>query len=229
MDESNTPRNRSHLARILAVLFGSGLFLSALHMFGRVFYEGYLHAFGFDLALFPVSREGSFLWAYSASLYTGVGAITLWSKYFLLLLLAAFFSVPIAYVIWKLVVLQPSDFHLGGESHPAWKKLIYYSLLSIWFVPAVVLVSAAWIGVPFGAYKFGEQMAINKITTYEENLCISSQSSWDWCIEVDHEQGPLRGRLILANDMLLGVFTEEGPVTVSRPENFYSLRTKTEQ
>ncbi len=103
----------------------------------------------------------------------------------------------------------------------------YFSLIVLFFIPIFLIV---WVYFPMVGIEHGKSVAESRIKYYKENLCGNKYDYWSDCIEfstkhIDSYDAPnaINGRLILKTGNLLGVFTENGPITMSLSNDFYHV------
>lgn len=103
----------------------------------------------------------------------------------------------------------------------------YFSLIVIFFIPIFLII---WVYFPMIGIEHGKSVAESRIEYYKENLCGDRYDYWSDCIDfsakhIDSYDSPdiISGRLILKTGKFLGVFTENGPVTMSLSNDFYHI------
>lgn len=76
----------------------------------------------------------------------------------------------------------------------------------------------------------GEDIAEKRLVRYSDELCGDEDDYWNQCVAVstkhlkDYElQKEIKGRLILKHGNFIGIFTQEGPVTMTMPSDHYQL------
>ena len=76
----------------------------------------------------------------------------------------------------------------------------------------------------------GEDIAEQRLVRYSDELCGDEDDYWNQCVKVptkhlkDYElQTEIEGRLILKHGNFIGIFTEEGPVTMTMPSHYYQM------
>jgi len=101
----------------------------------------------------------------------------------------------------------------------------YFAMIVVFFIPIFLLI---WVYFPMIGNSHGESIAEKWMTRYEQSLCGDSDGKWSQCIEVTTAHlkqyeltKKLCGRLIAKKDDLLAIYTNDGPVTVTRPTAFY--------
>jgi len=230
------------LTRIAYFLFGSGVLAHAAFVYGQSYYQGFISIFGFDYKLFPISNFDSYIWAYNSSLVLSVDAFLFGQKYFVYSLLLLAFLAFILLGFWKAINRKAS----AGAGFINWLKTkhskLYAKLHKVVFANHLetfisslymaelacfgALVITIWIFIPVSGFTHGEQVAKKRLASYSEQLCSSPRNHWDWCIEIDTRNETVKGRLMLKNGDLLGIYTDTGSVVLSMPKEFHYQRTK---
>lgn len=105
----------------------------------------------------------------------------------------------------------------------------YFSLIVLFFIPIFLII---WVYFPMIGVEHGKSVAESRIEYYKENLCGNEYDYWSNCIEFSTKHivsydapNTISGRLILKTGKFLGVFTEDGPVTMSLSNDFYHVTT----
>lgn len=103
----------------------------------------------------------------------------------------------------------------------------YFSLIVLFFVPVFLFI---WVYFPIVGIEHGKSVAESRIDYYKDNLCGGENDYWSDCIklstahiELFEKSKVIEGRLILRNGDLLGIFTKNGPLTMSMPKSYYHL------
>lgn len=103
----------------------------------------------------------------------------------------------------------------------------YFSLIALFFVPIFLFI---WVYFPMIGVEHGRSVAESRIKYYKDNLCGNENNYWSACMDlstahISSYKPPevVSGRLILQSGNFLGIYTENGPVTMSMPDNFYHL------
>jgi hypothetical protein len=106
----------------------------------------------------------------------------------------------------------------------------YYSLIFLGFFP---LFLALWINFPNYSFNNGERIGKEKIDYFSEYLCGDEGDYWNQCISISLPVSDiisiptkLHGRLLLRHGNLLGLYTKDGPITLTMPSSFYEVSTK---
>jgi len=101
----------------------------------------------------------------------------------------------------------------------------YFFLVFLFFIPIFLII---WVYFPMVGIEHGKSVAESRIENYKENLCENKEYYWSKCVELSTAHikayktpALVKGILILRRGNLLGVFTENGPVTMSMPNNYY--------
>ncbi|EDN68624.1 membrane protein [Beggiatoa sp. PS] len=94
------------------------------------------------------------------------------------------------------------------------------------------------IPIPFKVMTYGELIGIEdaKRLLKPESLCESPNKFWNQCISVstshlkeDNLPDKIEGRLIAKSETMLGIFTIDGPITMSIPEYIYYKPQRTNE
>lgn len=229
MDDTVDRILKSYLKPSLVVLFSSGFVLNAIFVAGLLYYQGYLRHMGFDYEMFPIARYDAFFWAYAASIYSGAKAITFWSSYFLALVPAVFITVFLVLRFWKICFSTTEKEGKKDSTPRPLAQNIVYSLTGVQVFLTGILLIAVWTLFPLSALWLGESGARAVLSDKEGSLCTYKNSQWDSCIEFEVDGESIRGELLFKNGDLLGILTEDGPVTMSMPDTIFYLRDKVEQ
>lgn len=100
----------------------------------------------------------------------------------------------------------------------------YFVLVFIFFVPLFIFV---WVYFPIVGASHGEEIGARYVKIFEKDLCDEKESVWNACVSLvasnggDEKMLPIFGRVLLKHENVVGVFTKEGPVTMTVPESFY--------
>lgn len=101
----------------------------------------------------------------------------------------------------------------------------YFSLIILFFIPLFLII---WVYFPLIGLEHGRSVAKSHIEYYSENLCGDSNDFWSNCIEITTEHIKLykapnvvKGKIILRSGSLLGIYTENAPITISIPNEYY--------
>jgi hypothetical protein len=130
--------------------------------------------------------------------------------------------VKIIFPVFKWIVL----------TRESWQALItsYYSLIFLGFFPLFLVL---WINFPNYSLQNGERIGKEKIDYFSDYLCGSEKDYWSQCISIslpisNNKSIPkkLYGRLLLRHGNLLGLYTKDGPITLTMPSDFYELSTR---
>ena len=101
----------------------------------------------------------------------------------------------------------------------------YFFMIFLIFIPLFIII---WIYFPLFGVHHGELVAVTKLEYFKENLCGSSEDYWNGCIKLnvshlknyEDVDSPL-GRVLFKSGNIIGIMTEEGPVTLSMPKEYY--------
>lgn len=103
----------------------------------------------------------------------------------------------------------------------------YFSLIVLFFVPIFLFI---WAYFPMIGLEHGKNVAESSIEYSKENLCGDESDYWSGCINIstmhiEFYETPknISGRLILRSGNLLGIFTKDGPITISMPGSYYQV------
>ncbi|MBH0043319.1 hypothetical protein [Pseudoalteromonas sp. SWXJZ10B] len=102
----------------------------------------------------------------------------------------------------------------------------YFFLVFLLFLPIFLFI---WVYFPMIGFEHGKSVAESRIEHYKSNLCGDKNDYWSECLtfKMQHLKSygspkHVVGRLMLKNGSLVGVFTKEGPVTFTLPNDYYS-------
>ncbi len=94
----------------------------------------------------------------------------------------------------------------------------------------ILFIISIFILIPLKTIKYGKSIGIEQAQQLleSENLCKDSGEFWNPCITVptshlkgENLQAKIEGRLIATSETMLGIFTTDGPITMSMPEYIY--------
>lgn len=129
---------------------------------------------------------------------------------------------PVSYKVIKWLVIREQAFFAFFAS--------YFALMFMLFVPLFLLV---WVLFPNIGLSHGESVGKKKLSYYERNLCGGEADYWEKCVSINssflqEKDLPefVKGRIIIASEDLLGLITDMGPVTMTRPKLLYFLNKK---
>ncbi len=101
----------------------------------------------------------------------------------------------------------------------------YFFLIFMAFLPIFIVI---WIYFPFMGIAHGESVAKDAREYYQENLCGGDEDYWSRCITIRKEYledykelSFVKGRVILNDSGLLGIYTKDGPVVIAMPKKLY--------
>lgn len=101
----------------------------------------------------------------------------------------------------------------------------YFFMIFLLFIPLLIVI---WIYFPLFGVNHGSSVAEKRLEFYEEHLCGGPADYWSQCIKIDaptleqevEATSPV-GRVLFKNGNLIAVLTENGPVTLSMPKEYY--------
>lgn len=104
----------------------------------------------------------------------------------------------------------------------------YFALIIIYLLIFFLVI---WIFWPSFGDNYGQVVAEKERKRYEENLCFNKTGYWSKCIVVSANyiktnDEEVKGRLIVRDKNLLGIYTKNGAVTVALPKNYYFNNSK---
>lgn len=101
----------------------------------------------------------------------------------------------------------------------------YFFMVFLIFIPLFIII---WIYFPLFGVKHGELVAQKRLEYYEAFLCGDADDYWDQCLEINvselkHYNGIIapKGRVLFKNGSLVAILTEEGPITLTMPKDYY--------
>gem|GEM_PF-2726527 len=228
-DENQSETKNIKLARVLiSLIFGTGLFLKIILLYGQVYYEGYIHELGFDLQLFPITTESAYMWAYNASLWAGVDAINLWSGNFVALIFGALVAGLFVFMVWNFSLSNSKPINKPKWINDYWSNAMRTSVVFYSIVNTFALIAIVWVLLPVTALRYGETIAERTIEKYQTELCTSIKNDLNWCTNFEKDGFEVVGRLMFKSDNLLGIYTADGALTIAMPDSYYHLRQEFE-
>lgn len=221
----------------------------AAYMVGDSYHQGYLNAFGINSDSFPIAAVDVYVLSYhtvglflisfggfSAKLLEIVSSPP--GFYWVLL---GFFSV-VASIYWLIKLSKNRKIAVDSLSRIKtfvswmhWKNndftksvgIVGFASYGIFLIIYVVIVSALlWWLLPLSAFKKGEEVAKEKIKTYEENGCVyNKKTSWNNCFSVIDSNGKVvhEGVLIGVSENEIAIY-KEGTSLVFHKKSDYVLR-----
>lgn len=128
--------------------------------------------------------------------------------------------------IYKITVSILSWFFKAEEAFFAF--IAAYSLvIFLFFIPLFLF---AWSFYPMIGFSYGENIGERLRKKYEKELCGKNSEYWSSCLSfptkhIDQKGLPeqVLGRLILKEDRVIGVYTKNGPITMTLPDDFYQV------
>jgi len=227
--------------------------LAAVSIFGLSYYAGYIEGMGFDYLLFPLDGwDNAIVWAYFACReYTAhvlmdvnihTFFITAFIFAYLLLLLFLKRKDISAYLrSWLLSKKEQILPFIGWSLKPIVQELIRVLQWSNYFMlilSGTLYIYLILMTIPDNGINYGKLIGIEhseRLLKTKENLCKGSDKPWNKCITVStsHLKGEnlsdkIEVRLIVKSETMLGIFTKDGPVTMSMPEYIYYKSIKNE-
>ena len=241
----------------LITVIGS-VFVIFLYTLGFSFYLGYAEGMGFKPSFFPLDGwDSAIIWAYFACVYIFIDVfkilvhlnpilffpiiliiLSIMGLYFRVSLKREYISARLH--SWLLLKKERYPF-IGKLSNPKVQESIRVVETSNNYflgIPATILfVIIILIMIPVKTKKYGQSIGIEQAQQFleSENLCEDSNEFWNPCITVltSHLKGEnlpakIEGRLIAKSETMLGIFTKDGPITMSMPKYIYYKSTKNE-
>ncbi|WP_139139768.1 hypothetical protein [Pseudomonas sp. NBRC 111139] len=107
-----------------------------------------------------------------------------------------------------------------------WAFISAYSIIIfVFFIPLFLIV---WSFYPSFGFAYGEKVGERVRKSFESALCGENGEYWSSCFvfstkHIDQEglPGQVLGRLVFKKDRTIGLYTKNGPVTLTLPEDFY--------
>lgn len=112
-----------------------------------------------------------------------------------------------------------------------WAFIAAYSLMiCVFFIPMFLIV---WSFYPSFGLVYGEKVGERIRMRYDKELCGENNEYWSSCFSfptkhIDQKGLPeqVLGRLVFKKDRIIGVYTKNGPITMTLPEDFYQITKK---
>ncbi|MGE8047140.1 hypothetical protein ACQKPT_02375 [Pseudomonas monteilii] len=112
-----------------------------------------------------------------------------------------------------------------------WAFVAAYSIMIfILFIPFFIIT---WSFYPSFGLAYGEKVGEKIRKRYDAQLCGGSGEYWSSCLtfptkHIDQKELPkqVSGRLVFRKDKVIGVYTKNGPVTMTLAEDFYQATNK---
>lgn len=112
-----------------------------------------------------------------------------------------------------------------------WAFIAAYSILIVvFFIPLFLIV---WSFYPSFGLTYGEKVGERIRNRFDKELCGKSNEYWSSCFSfptkhINQKELPdqVSGRIVFKNDKVIGVYTKNGPVTMTLPDNFYQVTQK---
>ena len=106
----------------------------------------------------------------------------------------------------------------------------YFVLIVLIFIPLFIFI---WVYFPLIGLKHGEKIGTKRFDLYQNELCGGKSDYWNKCFTLTTEHlknttlpKTVHGRIVAKNGTLIGLITEDGPLTMTMPPLFYQ---KTEE
>lgn len=122
-------------------------------------------------------------------------------------------------------VLYPSMRWLLMKEQSFWAFVASYFFLAVlFFIPMFIFI---WIYFPLIGLNHGGSVAEQQMVRYEKGLCGDNGSYWNKCLEISVSANNVKkpkkviGRLVVRDKSMIGIYTEDGPVTMTMPKDFY--------
>jgi len=227
------------------------IFVIVLYILGFSFYIGYVKGMGFDYSFFPLGDwNNAIVWAYFAAVYflIDISKILMHVNPVLTALIILIIISPLVglyswlpskreyirarFYFWLLSKQERYPFIRRFLNPKVEKPLraveVSSSFLSNFFITIAVIVIL--IAIPLEVQTYGQSIGIEKAKRLlkSESLCESLDEFWNLCITVSTSHlkesnlpDKIEGRLIAKSETMLGIYTKDGPITMSMPEYIY--------
>jgi len=222
------------------------IILAAISIFGLSYYVGYIEGMGFNYSLFPLDGwDSAIVWAYfacreyTAHVLKGFNISTFFITVFVLVsLLFWFFSRRkniFGYLYFRLLPKKKQIFpFVRWLLNPIIRELLRVFEWSYYFIlilSGILYIYLTLITIPDYGKSFGQSIAIKQdkhFSEFEKNLCEQSAYYRNPCITVPTSHlkesnlpDKIEGSLIAKSETMLGIYTKNGPITMSMPEYIY--------
>ena len=105
----------------------------------------------------------------------------------------------------------------------------YFVLIVLFFIPLLIFI---WVYFPLVGLRYGENIGAKRFEQYQDSLCADDNDYWVKCVMLptDHLKNrnfpkAVYGRIIVKSGSLVGLITDDGPITMTMPPLFIHKST----